>query len=320
MPQQRQRVGVARGLGRLAQHDAHEPRALAGRRAHQHVARRPACGRSSHRRSTARARRGGCGSATTRWRAPVSRRARGMSTVAARKSLASTRRASRARSSAVEWLPGIVEADRVREARALEPHARAPSRSCARTNASTEPARAHRERLRGVVGALEQQRPQQVGDRHALAGRRLMRDSAGARRRSGTARTRRASGSSSSATSAVISLVAEAIARRSRARAAVEDVPVAGVDDHRRRRARRAAATALRRPRRRARRGRAPRPAPATIARPSQAPAAWLTHSALPAPPWSPVAPVAPVRPLAPGRAQPHPLAGDEPLRVERRG
>ena len=56
------------------------------------------------------------------------------------------------------------------------------------------------------------------------------------RRRMRTARTRRSSGSSSIATSAVISFVAEAIARCSVRIAAIQHVAVAGIDDRRGRR------------------------------------------------------------------------------------
>ena len=77
-----------------------------------------------------------------------------------------------------------------RSACASRPSCARLARSCSATNASTDPAARTRERLGRVVGALEQQRAQQVGDRHALA--RAQVDARLRRRRPRSARRARA--------------------------------------------------------------------------------------------------------------------------------
>ena len=194
-----------------AEHDADELHALARAGADQHVPGLGVCpvftpsihGNARHEVVAVRPRSAGA--------RRVEQPGRGMSTVSARKSLRSTRgRAAtgHARSSSCPARPGRPGS---RSGCRFSPSWRARCVHQRPRSRCTEPPAAAGERNGGVVGALEQQRAQQVRDRHPLAraqvDARLRRRRRGRRRRAAV----RSSGSRSSASSAVISLVVEAI-------------------------------------------------------------------------------------------------------------
>ena len=191
---------------------------------------------------------------TMRVRAPVVRRARGMSTVAARKSLLQDpAREAREVERGASGCPDRRARSGWRSACA-EAESPARARSCGRRTRRTDPdARTASVFAASFALSSSSARSRSATDIRSPGSQvdaRLRR-----RRRRRPRRARRGpSGSSSIATSAVISFVAEAIARCSGAIAAVQHVAVAGVDDDRR--PRRAVGGPLRRPRDAARRAR----------------------------------------------------------------